>query len=157
MPKSLCHGDFNYLNLFALCESPDESQTFAVDWQYAGIRPIGEDIAGLIADSSVVPVRRKAAEPKEFTELVLEAYLAGIHESGWRGDLRQVRFACIARLAFVWSFWLTSGWGGELLNHPVPDANREAQSMKLDVYVRTQEFLFQLAEETRKLLEQVTW
>jgi thiamine kinase-like enzyme len=156
MPRSLCHGDFNYMNLFAPCKSPDESQTYAVDWQYAGIRPIGEDIAGLIADSSVVPVRRKAAKPREFTELVLEAYLSGINESGWRGDLMQVRFACVARLAFVWSFWLILGCGGDLLNHPVSEADRETQNTKLDVYVHTQEFLFQLADEARELLKQVT-
>lgn len=156
MPRSLCHGDFNYTNLFARDEATDGPETVAVDWQYAGVRPVGEDIAGLIADSSVVPVRRKAGEPEEFTELVLEAYLAGIREGGWQGDLRRVRFACVARLAFVWSFWLTSGWGGGLLNGPVSDVDSEAQATKLDVYVRIQESLFRLADEARTLLAQVT-
>ena len=150
----MCHGDFSYTNLFARDGTDGESETVAVDWQYAGLRSVGEDIAGLIADSSVVPVRRKAAEPEAFTELVLDAYLAGIREGGWQGDLRRVRFACVARLAFVWSFWLTLGWGGELLGSPVSGTDSAVQAEKLDAYVRTQEFLFRLGDEARGLLDQ---
>lgn len=157
MPRSLCHGDFNYMNLLAPCELDSESQTFVVDWQYTGVRSIGEDIAGLIADSSVVPVRRKVAEPEELTELLLESYLDGIRESGWRGNLNQVRFACIARLAYVWSFWSILGWGNELLSGPLLDVTREAFSMKLDEHIHTHGFLFRLADEARTLMGENAW
>lgn len=46
--------------------------------QNSGFRQIGEDITGFIADSSIMPVRRKAAEPEEFTELILGGYLSGL-------------------------------------------------------------------------------
>jgi len=153
LPRSFCHGDFNYTNLIArrLLDSGD--QIVAVDWQYAGLRQIGEDIAGFIADSSVIPVRRKAAEPKEFTELILEGYLSGLRKSGWKADPRIARFACIARLALPWSFNLLCSLNGEILSQPFCAENRSEMEAKLVEYIHRQRFLLKLAEEARELLE----
>ena len=148
MPKTFCHGDFNYNNLMARSLPDGTDQTVVVDWQYAGVRPIGEDIGGLIADSSVIPVRRKAAEPEVFTELILESYLEGIREGGWKGDLRIPRLACIAILALPWTLNLFLGLNG-LLREPLAEETRPQAEKKLDDYVRMQEFLFGLAEEAR--------
>lgn len=151
MPRSLCHGDFNYTNLFAR----GDDETAVVDWQYAGVRQIGGDIGGFIADSSVIPVRRKAAEPEEFTELMLDGYLSGLREAGWKGDLRIPRFACVARLALPWSFNLALSLDGGVLRHTLSGENRTRLEEKLDEYVRRQEFLFELAKEARALLEAI--
>ena len=157
MPKTLCHGDFNYTNLFARHLPHGEDQTAAIDWQYAGFRQLGGDIAGLIADSSIIPVRRKAAEPEEFTELILEGYLLGLKESGWKGDLRVVRFACLARLAFPWSFNLLRSLDGWIFDQPLREGNRSEMEMKLAGYVHRQSFLLKLSEEARALLEVVKY
>jgi len=153
MPGTLCHGDFNYTNLFARRLPNGEDQTVVIDWQYSGVRQIGEDMAGFIADSSIIPVRRKAAEPKEFTEMMIEAYLAGLRDAGWKGDLRVVRFACLTTLAFPWSFNLLAGLNGNVLNHQITEDNRRDMDQKLNEYIQTQEFMFGLAEEARTLLE----
>lgn len=152
VPGSLCHGDFNYTNLFARRPPHGQDQTVAVDWQYAGLRQIGEDIAGLIADSSVIPVRRKAAEPEDFAELMLEGYLSGLREAGWPGGLRVARFACLARLALPWSFNLLRSLDGGVLRQPLCENSRPQLEEKLDQYIRRQELLLQLAEEARALL-----
>ena len=157
LPRSFCHGDFNYTNLMARRLPDAGDQTIAVDWQYAGLRQIGEDIAGLIADSSVIPVRRKAAEPEEFTELILEGYLSGLKESGWKAGLQIARFACIALLAWPWSFNLLCSLNGGILSQPLCEENRSEMQKRLAEYVRRQRFLLKLAEEARKLLEVVKY
>ena len=153
MPRSLCHGDFCYPNLFARRLPDGEDQTVVVDWQYSGWRQIGGDMAGLIADSSVIPVRRKAAEPEEFAGMMLEAYLSGLRDAGWKGDPRIARFACIATLALPWSLNLLCSLDGGVLRQPLCEENRPQLEQKLDEYVRNQEFLLELAEEARGLLE----
>jgi len=156
IPKGLCHGDFSYTNLFAR-RRDGKDETVAVDWQYAGVRPIGEDIAGLIADSSIIPVRRKAAEPEDFTELVLDGYLTGLRESDWNGDLRAVRYAVLARLAWPWTFNLLLGLNGAVLQQPIDEQNREQLRERLDEFVRRQGFLLRLAQEARALLHAAPW
>jgi len=104
------------------------------------------------ADSSIMPVRRKAAEPEVFTELILEGCLSGLKESGWKGDLRLVRFACLARLALPWSFNLLRSLNGGIFNQPLCEGNRSEMEMKLAEYVRRQSFLLKLSEEARELL-----
>ncbi len=152
MPRSLCHGDFCYPNLFARRIPGGTDQTVVIDWEYAGWRQIGGDIAGLIADSAVIPVRRKAAEPEEFTELVLDGYLSGLRDAGWKGDLRIARFACTATLALPWSLNLLSFLDGAALRRPADGADRAEAEQRIEDYVRRQEFLLALAEESRKLL-----
>ncbi|MBC8427771.1 phosphotransferase [bacterium] len=157
LPKSFCHGDFNYTNLFARRLPDGKEQTVAIDWQYSGFRQIGEDITGFIADSSIMPVRRKAAEPEDFTELILEGYLSGLEEGGWKGDKRIARFACLARLALPWSFNLLRELDHNVLCQPLCDENRPELWRKLDEYVRRQKFLLDLAEEARALLKIVKY
>jgi hypothetical protein len=154
-PRSLCHGDFNYTNLFAHRRADGTEETAAVDWQYAGLRQIGSDIAGLIADSSVIPVRRKAAEPEQFAPLVLDGYLAGLQEAGWKVHLDRARLACIATLALPWSFNLLGSLDAQVLFQPVTEGNRATLEAKLEEYIRRQRFLLDLAEEARELLQSV--
>lgn len=153
MPVSLCHGDFNLNNFVARSRRQGEDRLFVFDWQYAGLRQIGADIAGLIADSSIVPVRRKVAEPEEFTELIICAYLDGLKDGGWRESLDIPRLSCLVRLAMSWSFCLALGLDGGVLTRPLSDDSRADLEEHLDRYVRRQQFLFGLADEARALLE----
>ncbi len=152
MPCSLCHGDFNYTNLFAPPSAGDEQRTFVVDWQYAGWRQIGSDIAGLIADCSVCAVRRKAAEPEEFLALVLAAWVEGLREAGLHADSDVPRFACLARLAVPWTFNLLQGLNGAVLSQPLRPQTKTGLEKKVEQYVRNQQFLLALAEEAWGLL-----
>lgn len=152
MPLSLCHGDFCYPNLFSRRGPDGSDQTVAVDWQYSGLRQIGGDIAGLIADSSVLHVRRKAAEQEEFTELVLEGYLAGLREGGWKGNSVIARFACIATLAMPWSLNVLSALDSSIARlEGCQEQDQLAQA--LEAFIRRQTFLQELAAEARATLE----
>jgi hypothetical protein len=170
MPKTLCHGDFCYANLIARRLPDGEDETVAIDWQYSGLGQIGGDIAGLIADCSLVPPRPKferlysqivnkkdvkfwEADQEEFTETVLEQYMAGVREAAWKGNLDIVRFACLARLAFPWSFNLAGGLDGSIFSSPLTEDNRHDMEQKLDEYIRAQGILFNLAQEASALLE----
>jgi hypothetical protein len=153
MPCSLCHGDFNYTNLFAPQGSDPDRRTFVVDWQYAGWRQIGSDIAGLIADCSVCAVRRKAAEPEEFLALVLPAWLEGLREAGWDADPDVPRFACLARLALPWTFALLQGLNGAVLSQALTRETKAGLEEKVGQYVRNQQFLLTLADEAGRLLD----
>lgn len=151
VPKSLCHGDFNYLNLFAWDPPGQETRTVVIDWQYAGIRPIGGDISGFIADSSIVPVRRAAAEPEQFVPLMLEAYVAGLAEGGWRGDGRVVRFAVLAELGVWWTFNLLYGVNSNAVARFVGKGGSAALEAQIERYREKQSFLLGLADEARTL------
>jgi len=151
MPRSLCHGDFCFTNFIARRLPSGEDQTVVLDWQYAGVRQIGSDIAGLIADSSLIAVRRKVAEPEEFTEMILEGYVSGLQESGWKGDLRVARFACLATLAWHWTSINALGLRN-ILQQPLSEENRHELKQRLDEYVRRQEFLFRIGDEAKQLL-----
>ena len=156
MPCSLCHGDFNYTNLFAPPGTGADQQTFVVDWQYAGWRQIGGDIAGLIADCSVAAVRRKAAEPEEFLTLVLPAWVEGLRDAGWDADPDVPRFACLARLAVPWTFNLLQGLNGAVLSQPLTPETEAHLEEKVERYARNQKFLLALADESGRLLDRTS-
>jgi len=153
MPCSLGHGDFNYTNLFAPADGDPDRRTFVVDWQYAGRRQIGRDIAGLIADCSVCAPRRKAAEPEEFLAAVLPAWLEGLREAGWEGDPDVPRFACLALLAVPWTFNLLRGLDDAVLSKPPAPETKAGRREKLDQYIQNQQFLLILADEAWRILD----
>jgi len=153
MPCSLCHGDFNYTNLFAPPGAGANQQTFVVDWQYAGWRQIGGDIAGLIADCSVAPVRRKVAEPEVFLALVMPAWVEGLREAGWDADPDVPRFACLAWLAVPWTFNLLQGLHGAVLSQPLTPETEAGLEEKVGRYARNQQFLLALTDEAGRLLD----
>ena len=154
-PKSLCHGDFVYGNLFDRAGPDGGSETAIIDWQYCGIRQIGGDIAGLIADCSVMAPRRKAAEPEEFLSVVLDGYLSGLRESGWRGDTDLARFAALARLGLVCFCWALPSLDAEAVGRRVGPGNRGEIEEALDQGARRVRFLLKQAEEAAVLLDRL--
>ena len=98
MPQTVCHLDFWPPNLFAR-ETPDgQDQTVLIDWAQVGLGACGEDIANLILDS-VWMFEVDRIKLAEFEHLVWEGYLTGLHQSGWVGDVRQIRFVYAATAA----------------------------------------------------------
>lgn len=152
-PCSLCHGDYCYGNVFDAPGLDGGRCTVVIDWQYAGRRPIGSDLAGFIADSSIMPVHRKAAEPEEFTRLMLDGYLTGLAESGWKGDPQRARFACLTFLALPWTFILIGGLNGGVLSREPGEADPGELERKVKKYEQNQAFLLDLGEEARHLME----
>jgi len=155
MPRTLCHGDLCIPNLMSRMLDDGTDQTVLVDWQYGGWSQIGLDIAGLIADSSLIPVRRKVAEPDEFTEMMLEAYLSGLRDSGQRRSTPIARFGCLAALAYPWGLYVLLGLSEAVLQREPNRENRAHLEAALAQYARTQRFVLGVAKEAKKMLPDV--
>jgi hypothetical protein len=97
LPQTFCHLDAFCRNLFSRHDADGGHQVVAVDWSYAGIASVGEEIAPLVA-ASVAFGTTKPADHLELEQIVLEGYLQGLSEAGWRGNPDVVRFGYAAAL-----------------------------------------------------------
>ena len=91
-PQTLCHFDFWPPNLFAGLDLDDEQRTVLIDWAYTGHGALAEDTANLVMDC-VWMFKVDAIHLPRLEQLIVEGYAAGLHEAGWRGDERVLRFA----------------------------------------------------------------
>ncbi len=91
LPRTVCHLDVGPNNLFA----QTDGSLVAVDWAFVGDGAVGEDMGNLIADSVFDGHLPSSCLPA-LEAAVVDGYLAGLHEAGWRGDERCVRLAVFA-------------------------------------------------------------
>jgi hypothetical protein len=101
LPQALCHWDAHRANLFSRTAPDGQQQTVAIDWAGVGWGPLGADLSKLLSqtvnffglDATALPALDAA---------LFDHYLDGLHQAGWRGDRRHVRFgysaACALRL-----------------------------------------------------------
>ena len=97
LPQTLCHLDAFRRNLFSRRTADGRDQVVAVDWSFLGIAAVGEEIAPLV-NGSVAFGAVSPAEELELERIVLEGYLEGLHDAGWRGNPDLVRFGYAATL-----------------------------------------------------------
>lgn len=100
-PQTLCHLDAWPRNLFrSSTAGPDEF--VVIDWAFVGIGAIGEDPGNILPDSMFDLFL--ATDPPALSTSILENYLLGLNEGGWRGSEDAVRFAyaASASLKYVW-------------------------------------------------------
>ncbi|MBK9178774.1 MAG: aminoglycoside phosphotransferase [Acidimicrobiales bacterium] len=97
-PRAVCHLDAWMNNVI---RRPDGEVVF-VDWAFVGDGALGEDPSNLVIDS-VMDLMWPVARLDELDAAVWEAYRAGLHAAGWRGDDRLVRLAmCAAAVKYEW-------------------------------------------------------
>src|SRR5690606_13835898 len=95
LPQTFCHLDVFRRNIFYHAGTNGSARTVLVDWSFAGIAAVGEEIAPLVAASvSFMDVPIADIHPLE--EIVLAAYLDGLRDAGWHGDPQPVRDAYVA-------------------------------------------------------------
>jgi hypothetical protein len=85
LPQTFCHQDAFGRNLFIRGE-----QLIAIDWGYAGMAPLGAELAPLIGVASGldgVP----SSQLKELDRVCFEGYLQGMREAGFTPEVRQAR------------------------------------------------------------------
>jgi hypothetical protein len=111
-PSTLCHLDAFRKNLF-----DRDGQTVAIDWSYIGPAPIGVEVGHLVMGS--VAFAEYGHDTMALAAASLDAYLAGLRDSGWTGDETAVREG-FALSAIRWVFML--GWLSAVL-----DPARQAQ------------------------------
>jgi hypothetical protein len=98
LPQTFCHGDAIRRNLFARRGTDGAEETVAIDWEYAGQMAAGEEIGQTVSVASAF-FDVEPADLPALDEALFSGYLAGLHDAGWRGDERQVRFAYAAHAA----------------------------------------------------------
>ena len=98
LPQTLCHHDAARSNLIARRGDDGTTEMVAIDWESTGPGPIGAEIATLVSASlrkGDFPADRTA----ELDAAVVDAYVAGLSESGWSGDPSTVRLGYAMSLA----------------------------------------------------------
>jgi hypothetical protein len=96
LPQTFCHLDAFSRNL--LIDEPSQ-EVVAVDWSYAGIAPVGAELAPMVAASAFFfDVEHERMEAID--EVVFDAYLEGLQAGGEYCDAESVRFASTACAAF---------------------------------------------------------
>jgi hypothetical protein len=103
LPATFCHRDAWPPNLFVRDRPEGGRETVALDWAFAGVGPVGEEIAPLIAWCSLPNIDLETVQEK-----VLDSYLSGLAQSGWVGDPATVRHGYAATAILRYSFICTT-------------------------------------------------
>ena len=106
LPQTFCHQDAFTRNLFFR-----KGQLVAIDWGYAGIAPVGAELAPLVgtaSDFSGFP----SEQLDELDQACFNRYLEGIKEAGGNPDPQQVRLGFIITMTLR---YVLGGVVGELL------------------------------------------
>jgi hypothetical protein len=102
MPQTFCHQDAFGRNLFNCGE-----RVVAIDWGYAGIAPLGAELAPLVGAAHLTkfPGRQLA----DLDRACFSAYLEGLRQAGHKPDPRQVRQAYTLTMSMRYVFGATVG------------------------------------------------
>ena len=85
LPQTFCHQDAFGRNLFHR-----DDQVIALDWSFAGIAPVGAELAPLVGVAFGL-TGYPSSQAKELDQACFRAYLEGLSQAGWNPDPRQVR------------------------------------------------------------------
>ena len=143
LPRTLCHHDLNPSNLFAL-----EEQTVVIDWAYAGVGGIAEDIVGLVVPNPLAEMG--ADHARTLDEIAFEGYLNGLRDVGWHGEADLVRLGYAGAAALYGNFCRLY-WATLLLdetNHAQIEENRvHSLAEILDGWAGLWRYVLDLADE----------
>jgi len=153
LPQTFCHGDAIRRNLLTRRGVDGSEEMVGIDWEYAGYYAAGEEVGQTLSVASAF-FDVEPADLPALDQMLFAGYLAGLHEAGWRGDARRVRFAYLAHAALRNAF--------NAVGASVPDDVRRAAARQ--TYGRTWEelaerraalrpFLLDRANEARNLME----
>jgi hypothetical protein len=98
LPRAFGHGDAIRRNLLSRRNLNGTEETIAIDWEFAGLYALGEEVGQTLSVASAFYDLDPTALPDLDTAL-FAAYLDGLRDAGWRGDTRPVRFAYAAHAA----------------------------------------------------------
>ncbi len=89
LPQTVCQYDAFRRNLFAHRLAGGGFKTIIIDWSYTGFGAIGTELMPLVV-GTVAFFEADMTQMHELERLVLEGYIEGVRDAGWRGDPRLV-------------------------------------------------------------------
>ena len=116
LPQTFCHQDAFARNLFYR-----RGQVVALDWGYAGIAPVGAELAPLIGVACTLG-RFPSDQAQAVDQACFAGYLDGLRQAGWEPDARQVRLGFAVSMLLRYILGATIG---ELLPGLLDAATRE--------------------------------
>lgn len=158
LPPCFCHHDAFRRNLMFRQAKAGMTELVALDWPYAGLGGVGQEIAVTTA-VALWFLEVSAENARAFDQAVFAAYMEGLRDVGWGGDQRLVRFGytATAALAFGLVFGVTAANAGQ-----DPDAAAAAEAAfghPIDVIMEQwavmEPFLLDLGDEALALLPSV--
>ena len=115
MPQTFCHQDAFERNLFYRA-----GELAAIDWNFAGIAPIGAELVPLVGALGLTKFPSNQA--RQLDQACFEGYLEGLRQAGWAPDPRQVRLCYCLTLILRYVIGATIG---EMLPGLLNQATRE--------------------------------
>lgn len=98
LPRSVAHHDCHARNLFPWTEPDGRSITYAVDWASTGLAPIGTD-GGSLVGGGIAWTQDEADMIDSNESAIFDSYVTGLVDSGWQGEVRDIRVAYLAQLS----------------------------------------------------------
>ena len=105
LPVTLAHHDPQWGNLFAAAPEESPARTVAIDWGLFGLAPIGSDL-GLHIGQNIMSWGIDQRRAAEHDQASTAAYVSGLQDYGWNGDLDSVKFARATAAALNAGTWL---------------------------------------------------
>jgi hypothetical protein len=124
LPQTVAHHDPQWSNLFAAAPEEAPARTVAIDWGFFGIAPIGSDL-GLHIGQNIMSWGIDQRRAAEHDQASTAAYVSGLRDYGWDGEVDSIRFARATAAALNAGTWLAmevSWLCPEMLDRFGPDA-----------------------------------
>lgn len=153
LPQVLCHFDAFRRNLFAR-RAKNKDQTVLIDWAFVGKGPVGAEIVSLVWVTLGFG-EVEAANASQLDEIVLDEYMRGLHDAGWRGHEHQVRlgFAAGAALRRLGTIGYVTPWIVDETRHAeLESLARRPLSAWTENFAEAGRFVEGLADEARQLI-----
>lgn len=118
LPQTFCHLDAFPRNAFTRRGSDGSDQTVLIDWAFAGIAALGEELTSPIV-ASVMFLEVPVGEARHVEALAIDGYLDGLRDAGWHGDPDDIRRGYAIAAALRYGVGGMGRWVPTLLNEQV--------------------------------------
>ena len=157
LPQVFCHADAQRRNMAIRLGSGQADELVLLDWALCGLAPLGVDMATFVfGDIFLVEWQSSAAHELDVT--AFGAYVDGLREAGWTGDVAQVRLAFTAWVAIMLGLIIPAGiylyCGPEARDESLRNFGMAEEELFLD-YLGAMVYALDCADEARTLMSQL--
>jgi hypothetical protein len=159
LPAAFSHFDFKRRNLFLLQRAGGADELAAIDWAECGVGALGRDLAYVVGTNFIFQEYPPAAI-QELDAAAFEAYLSGLRQSGWDGNIDAVRLGYSAWLALKFGTGMPRMVAGSLATEESRRSAERGNHMPIEELISTWshfgDFIVQRYDEARRLAERLT-